>query len=247
MQRLGKFSLTGDDKSHEREDNKMMSKVITIDGPAGAGKSTVSKAVAAKLQYVYLDTGALYRALAYKALKNNINVGDADELAKLCSTTEVALKNLDGKLTVYVDGENIDHKIRAEEVGLAASTISAFPVVREKLLFLQREAGARGGIVAEGRDMGSVVFPEAEFKFFLDADVEERIKRRHAEIVQKNGPAMRDAVTKAMQARDHQDSQREIAPLTAASDAVIIDSTFLDVSQVVEIILRRVLGRHDEG
>ena len=225
----------------------MMSKVITIDGPAGAGKSTVSKAVAAKLQYVYLDTGALYRALAYKALKNNINVGDADELAKLCSTTDVALKNLDGKLTVYVDGENIDHKIRAEEVGLAASTISAFPVVREKLLFLQREAGARGGIVAEGRDMGSVVFPESEFKFFLDADVEERIKRRHAEIVQKNGPAMRDAVTKAMQARDHQDSQREIAPLTAASDAVIIDSTFLDVSQVVEIIIRRVLGRHDEG
>ncbi len=185
--------------------------------------------------------------MAYKALKNNINVGDADELAKLCSTTEVALKNLDGKLTVYVDGENIDHKIRAEEVGLAASTISAFPVVREKLLSLQREAGARGCIVAEGRDMGSVVFPEAEFKFFLDADVEERIKRRHAEIVQKNGPAMRDAVTKAMQARDHQDSQREIAPLTAASDAVIIDSTFLDVSQVVEIILRRVLGRHDEG
>lgn len=224
-----------------------MRKVITIDGPAGAGKSTVSKAVAAKLQYVYLDTGALYRALAYKALKNNLNVRDADELAKLCSTTDVALKNLDGKLTVYVDGENIDHKIRAEDVGLAASTISAFPVVREKLLSLQREAGARGCIVAEGRDMGSVVFPEAEFKFFLDADLEERIQRRHAEIVQKNGPTMRDAVTKAMQARDHQDSRREIAPLTAASDAVIIDSTFLDVSQVVDIILRRVLGRHDEG
>jgi cytidylate kinase len=225
----------------------MMEKVITIDGPAGAGKSTVSKAVAAKLQYIYLDTGALYRALAYKALKNNINVRDANELAKLCSTTDIALKNLDGKLTVYVDGENIDNKIRTEEVGLGASTISAFPVVREKLLSLQREAGARGGIVAEGRDMGSVVFPEAEFKFFLDADVEERIQRRHAELVQMNGPAKRDAVTRDMQARDQQDSQRKIAPLTAASDAIIIDSTFLDVSQVVEMILKRVSGGHDRG
>jgi cytidylate kinase len=185
--------------------------------------------------------------LAHKALKNNINVRDADELAKLCSTTDIVLKNLDGKLTVYVDGENIDNKIRTEEVGLGASTISAFPVVREKLLSLQREAGARGGIVAEGRDMGSVVFPEAEFKFFLDADVEERIQRRHAEIVQKNGPAKRDAVTRDMQARDQQDSHRKIAPLTAASDAIIIDSTFLDVSQVVEIILRRVSGGHDRG
>ncbi len=124
-----------------------------------------------------------------KRLKNNIDVNDPDELAKLCSTTDVTLKNLDGKMTVYVDGEDVGDKIRTEEVGLAASTISAFPVVREKLLSLQREAGARGGIVAEGRDMGSVVFPEADFKFFLDANIEERIRRRHAELVQKNGPA----------------------------------------------------------
>lgn len=220
-----------------------MGKVITIDGPAGAGKSSVSQAVAAKLNYLYLDTGALYRALAYKALKNEIDVNDPDNLSELCSATKVTLKNLNGKMTVFVDGENVDDKIRTEEVGLTASTLSAYPVVRKKLLFLQREAGARGGIVAEGRDMGSVVFPDADFKFFLDANIEERIRRRHDELIQKNKPSARDAISRDMKARDHQDSQREIAPLTAAPDAMIIDSTSLDVSQVVEIILKRVSGR----
>jgi len=222
-----------------------MEKVITIDGPAGAGKSTVSKALAAKLQYIYLDTGALYRALAYKALVNKVDANNSDELAKLCSTTDVTMKNLDGNMTVYVDGENVGDKIRTEEVGLAASNISAFPVVREKLLSLQREAGARGGIVAEGRDMGSVVFPDAECKFFLDANVEERIERRRAELVQKNGQAGLTEISRDMQARDHQDSQRKIAPLTVAPDAIVIDSSHLDVSQVVEIILKRVSGGHD--
>lgn len=221
--------------------------MITIDGPAGAGKSTVSKAVAARLHYVYLDTGALYRALGYKALKNNIDMKSADELATLCSTTDVNLKNVDGKLNVYVDGENVDDKIRAEEVGLAASVISAFPIVREKLLSLQREAGARGGVVAEGRDMGSVVFPDAAFKFFLDADIHERIQRRHKELLQKNGQAGLEAVARDMQTRDQQDSKREIAPLSVAPDAVVIDSTHLDVSQVVEMILQHVSGEPDVG
>ncbi|MEE9911181.1 MAG: (d)CMP kinase [Deltaproteobacteria bacterium] len=220
----------------------MMEKVITIDGPAGAGKSTVSKALADRLQYLYLDTGALYRALAYKALKNKIDLNNPDELAILCSATNVALKNLNGRMTVFVDDENVGDKIRTEEVGLAASTISAFPVVRQKLLTLQREAGARGGIVAEGRDMGSVVFPDARFKFFLDANVEERIRRRHDELAEKNGSAALEAVSKDMQARDQQDSQRKIAPLTAAPDAIIIDSTHLDISQVVAAILRHVKG-----
>lgn len=222
-----------------------MEKVITIDGPAGAGKSTVSQAVAAKLNYLYLDTGALYRALAYKALKNEIDVNDPDDLSELCYATKVSLKNINGKMTVFVDGENVDDKIRAEEVGLAASALSAYPVVRKKLLFLQREAGARGGIVAEGRDMGSVVFPDADFKFFLDANIEERIRRRQEELIQKNKPRARDAVSRDMKARDQQDSKREIAPLTAAPDAIIIDSTALDVSQVVEIILNRVSGRSE--
>lgn len=242
---LGKFCLsivTGSEKSRGQI---KMKPVITIDGPAGAGKSTVSKALAERLQFVYLDTGALYRALAFKALKSKIDVNNPDELEQLCSTTDVILKNMNGAMTVFVDGEDIGDKIRTEEVGLTASTLSAFPVVREKLLDLQRKAGARGGIVAEGRDMGSIVFPDAEIKIFLDADVGERIRRRHEELVQKNRPAALSDISRDMRARDHQDSQRKIAPLMAAPGAIIIDSTSLDVSQVVEKILEHISGVND--
>lgn len=221
---------------------EMTKKVITIDGPAGSGKSTVSRALAAKLQYLYLDTGALYRALAYKALKNNLDMNRPGTLAEFCSTTEVTLKNVDGKMTVWVDGEDVGEKIRTEEVGLAASAISAFPVVREKLLSLQKEAGAGGGIVAEGRDMGSVVFPDADFKFYLDADLEERIRRRHDELASKNSAAERSEVSRDMKARDAQDTNRKIAPLAAAPDAVVIDSTSLTVSEVLGKILEHLPG-----
>jgi cytidylate kinase len=215
----------------------MTKKVITIDGPAGSGKSTVSRTLAAKLQYLYLDTGALYRALAYKALKNNIDMNHPGKLAEFCLTTDVTLKKVNGNVTVLVDGEDVGEKIRTEKVGLAASAISVFAVVREKLLSLQREAGEGGGIVAEGRDMGSVVFPNADFKFYLDADLEERIRRRHDELGSRSGAAERSAVSRDMKARDTQDSNRKIAPLAAAPDAVIIDSTSLTVSQVIQRIL----------
>jgi cytidylate kinase len=234
--------VTGSEKSGGQI---KMKPVITIDGPAGAGKSTVSKELAARLKFVYLDTGALYRALAYKALKSKIDVNDPDELERLCSTTDVILKNMNGAMTVFVDGEDVGDKIRTEEVGLAASTLSTFPAVREKLLHLQREAGARGGIVAEGRDMGSIVFPDAEIKIYLDADVGERIRRRHEELVQKNRPATLSDISRDMQARDHQDSQRKIAPLVASPGAIIIDSTSLDISQVVEKILEHISGVND--
>ena len=225
----------------------MTKKVITIDGPAGAGKSTVSKALADRLKYLYLDTGALYRALAFKALKKNIDVNHPGELAGLCSVTDVVLKNIDGKMTVWVDGEDVGEKIRTEEVGLAASTISAYAVVREKLLSLQREAGADGGIVAEGRDMGSVVFPDADFKFYLDADLEERIRRRCGELACRTGGAEPSSVSRDMRARDEQDTNRKIAPLAAAPDAVIIDSTSLTIPQVVEKILEHLSGASVSG
>jgi cytidylate kinase len=217
--------------------------VITIDGPAGAGKSTVSKIVAKRLGYLYLDTGALYRALAYKALKDKIILDDMDAINRLCSNTIISLNNIGGKIKVYVDGEDVGNKLRTEEIGLAASKISTFPVVRQRLLDLQREAGVRGGIVAEGRDMGSVVFPSADYKFFLDADLEERTRRRHNELLNKGNSAGIPAIRKDMLARDKQDSKREIAPLKPTSSSIIIDSTKLSIPEVVEKIIRYVSSK----
>ena len=211
--------------------------VITIDGPAGAGKSTVSKILAKKLNYIYLDTGALYRAIAYKALKLKISLDEVSTLADLCSKTTVVLKNNGGQMKVYVDGEDVEDKIRTEEVGLAASKISTFAVVREKLLNLQREAGIQGGIVAEGRDMGSVVFPHADYKFYLDAKLEERIKRRHKELSIKDSSVKYKSIQEDMLARDKQDKQRELAPLKAPDGAIIIDSDNLSIGKVVEKII----------
>jgi CMP/dCMP kinase len=217
--------------------------ILTIDGPAGAGKSTVSKALAKKLGYTYLDTGALYRALAYKTLKLKIVLDDIAALDILCSETSVVLKNIAGQMKVYLDGEDVGDKIRTEEVGLTASKISAFPIVRQCLLNLQREAAAQGGIVAEGRDMGSVVFPYADYKFYLDADFEERIKRRHKELLGKNNSSEIQAIQKDMLARDKRDSEREIAPLKPPDDAIIIDSTGLSIAEVVETIIREISNK----
>jgi cytidylate kinase len=211
--------------------------IITIDGPAGAGKSTVSRILAKNMNYIYLDTGALYRALAYKALKLKISLEDVSALTNLCSTTDVVLKNIDGQMKVFVDGKNVEEKIRTEEVSMAASKISTFIVVREKLLNLQRETGAQGSIVAEGRDMGSVVFPHADYKFYLDAQLDERIKRRYKELLDKCVSVEYQSIQKDMLARDKQDKQREIAPLKAPDDAVTIDSDNLTVEGVVDKII----------
>lgn len=214
--------------------------VITIDGPAGAGKSTVSKILANKLGYVYLDTGALYRALAYKALNLKIKFEDPFALKSLCYDTEVILKNIGGQMKVYVDGEDVEEKIRTEEVGLVASKISTFAVVREKLLDLQRKAGNQGGIVAEGRDMGSVVFTDADYKFYLDATLEERTKRRYKELLLKGISAEYKSIQKDMMERDKQDKQREIAPLKAPEGAIKIDSDNLSIEEVVQKIMSNI-------
>lgn len=211
--------------------------VITIDGPAGAGKSTISKILAKRLGYLYLNTGALYRGLAYKAIKSRISIDSTAALSELCSTTKVDLKNVNGRMRVYVDGEDVENRIRTEDVGLVASKISTFAVVREKLLDLQREAGSQGGIVAEGRDMGSVVFPDADYKFYLDATLAERTKRRHKELLLKGSTTEYLSIQNDMSIRDKQDQERAIAPLKPPEGSVIVDSDHLSIEDVAERIM----------
>ncbi|HET6461429.1 MAG TPA: (d)CMP kinase [Syntrophales bacterium] len=216
--------------------------IITIDGPAGAGKSTVSKALARKLSYIYLDTGALYRAFAYKVLKEGLLPSDKKGLADLCSRIEIYLENIDGNLNVFVDGENVTKMIRSEEVGLLASAVSAVPIVRERLLSIQREVGEKRGVVAEGRDMGTVVFPYADHKFYLDADVQERIRRRYNELLIGRNSADYKTIAADLIARDRQDQERDAAPLKASEDAFIIDSTRMSVAEVVEGVISIIEG-----
>lgn len=209
--------------------------VITIDGPAGAGKSTVSKALAAKLSYCCLDTGAFYRAFAYKAKQEGIKPDDDKSLAELGLNLRMQCRNMAGQWRLFLDGREVtDAMIRTEEISLLASAISARPCVRQVLLEIQREAGAAGGIVAEGRDMGTVVFPDADFKFFLDATAAERVKRRYKETGGGTVAADYEQIAKGILSRDKQDREREIAPLIPAADAIIIDSTNMAVKEVVD-------------
>jgi CMP/dCMP kinase len=210
--------------------------VITIDGPAGAGKSTISKLLAAHFSFFYLDTGALYRALAYR-LKCEGWDGTERRIADLCRLMKVGVKNEAGRFRVIVDGEDVSDKIRTEEIGLLASRISVIPLVRENLLSVQRTVAADGGVVAEGRDMGTVVFPHAEIKFFLDASVEERANRRYIELIGREQPVSLKEIVNDLIRRDRQDRERSVAPLAIPADAVVIDSSDKSVSQVTEIMI----------
>ena len=208
--------------------------IITVDGPAGAGKSTVSKTLAQLLSYIYLDTGALYRAVAYKLLVDNTAPDDEKALSELLMRISISLKNMNGTLNVFVNDENVTEKIRNEKIGLLASRFSAIASVRASLLSLQRNVGKRGGIVAEGRDMGTVVFPDADYKFYLEASVDVRARRRYNELCTRGSNVDYDEVKRDLIVRDRQDREREIAPLKAVDGATIIDSTHMTISTVVE-------------
>jgi len=211
--------------------------VVTIDGPAGAGKSTISRQLARRLCFLYLDTGALYRAVAYSLICKKYSGNDDKALAGICRNMGVVLKNMAGQLHVFVDGEDVTGKIRTEEIGIRASTLSAVPAVRETLLPIQRNMAADGGVVAEGRDMGTVVFPEAEVKFFLDASVKERARRRYLELIGRGESTSLEEVECDLIFRDRQDCERAVAPLRIAPDATIIDSTGKTIPQVIDIMM----------
>jgi cytidylate kinase len=217
--------------------------IITIDGPAGAGKSTVSKILALQLSYIYLDTGALYRAVAYTLLVEDIAPDNEKALSELLVRINISLKNMNGKLNVFVDDENVTEKIRNEEIGLLASRVSAIAVVRSSLFSIQRDVGIRGGIIAEGRDMGTVVFPEADYKFYLEASMDVRAGRRYNELRARGNKVEYQEVKRDLIVRDRQDQEREIAPLKAFDGAIMVDSTHMTISEVVEKMMSIIEGR----
>ncbi len=210
--------------------------LITIDGPAGAGKTTVSKMLAQKLGYGYLDTGALYRGVAYEALTAGITAEDERGLAGLCENLRLEFKA--GRLISR--GVDINDRIRSPEITMLASAVSARPMVRQALLDLQRTLGKRKAMVAEGRDMGTVVFPDADLKFFLDAAARQRARRRYEQYRGQSGQSL-EQIERDIRRRDANDSSRDIAPLRPAADAVIIDSTSMDARQVVEKMISYIL------
>jgi len=212
--------------------------VIAIDGPAGAGKSTVARRLAARLGYRFLDTGALYRAVTLAVLRAGIDPSDAGRVADLAGAAQIALDPRGTPPRVLLDGEDVSREIRGPAVTRAVSTVAANPAVRAAMVPFQRAFADEGGVVAEGRDIGTVVFPDAAMKFFLDADAAVRAARRALE----RGEADVASVEAEIRERDRKDTEREAAPLRAAPDAEVVDTTRLSAEEVVDLLERRVRG-----
>jgi len=217
--------------------------IVAIDGPSGAGKSTLAKRVAREFGFMYLDTGALYRALGLKVLRQGAEVADDARMAQLVEATDIDLTEQDGKLEVYLDGEEVSALIRTPEVSQIASRVSALKAVRRRLFELQRALARRGSVVAEGRDIGTVVFPEAEVKIFLDASVKERARRRSEELRAAGRPVDFEDTQREMEERDRRDRERALAPLRKAEDALTIDSSSLDAEAVAEWVIKEIRSR----
>lgn len=207
--------------------------VITVDGPSGAGKGTLCYALAEKLGFALLDSGAIYRVTALAALKSAVNLEDELALSDLAAGLDIAFIPQNGEVEIMLNGENVSSQIRTQEVADAASKVAVFPKVRSALLQLQQDFAQHNGLIADGRDMGTVVFPQAQVKLFLDASAEERAKRRYKQLQNKGINGNFDQILTEIKERDFRDRNREVAPLKPAEDALLLDSTELSIEQVI--------------
>lgn len=211
---------------------------IAIDGPAGAGKSTIARRVAKELSFIYVDTGAMYRAMALYLLRKEVNRDDTEQIGNICQDAEISIEYQNGEQIVLLNGENVNSYLRTEEVGNMASVSSAVPRVREKLLSLQRKLARDMSVVMDGRDIGTTILPDADVKIYLTASSLTRAKRRYLELQEKGTVCNLDEIQKDIEERDQRDMNREISPLRQAEDAVLVDSSDLTIQQVVDRILQ---------
>lgn len=212
---------------------------VAIDGPAGAGKSTIAKTAAKELGFIYVDTGALYRAVAYNAVKNGV-IDDEQGIISMLDDTKVELKYVEGVQSVYLNGEDVSGFIRTPEISMGASKVSAIPQVREFLLNLQREIAKTNNVIMDGRDIATVVLPDAEVKIFLFASPECRAERRYKELVEKGENVSFDDVLKDVNQRDYQDSHREIAPLKPSEESIMADTSELTLQESIDLIVNTI-------
>ena len=215
-----------------------MTKIITIDGPSGSGKGTVSRLLADKLSFQYLDSGALYRVLSIAATRRNVDTANKVELALIAEHMDVIFKtSAQGDFDILLEGENVTSDVRTETTGALASQLAAYPEVRDALMKRQRLFARGNGLVADGRDMGTVVFPAADLKIYLTASIDERAKRRHKELIEKGEDVSLRALAEQVKARDERDINREVSPLVAAEDAVELDTSNMSALEVLDKVL----------
>lgn len=215
-----------------------MSYQIAIDGPAGAGKSTIAKKLARKLNFIYVDTGAMYRAIALFLIRKGIHAADSSAVEAACQEVEVEISYRDGEQQVLLNKENVTGLIRTEEVGNMTSAVSVYPAVRRKLLHLQRALAAKADVIMDGRDIGTCVLPQADLKIYLTASVKARADRRYKELLEKGQKPVLAEIARDIEERDYRDMNREISPLKQAEDAVYLDSSDMGIEEVIEAILK---------
>ncbi|TCP91209.1 cytidylate kinase [Cricetibacter osteomyelitidis] len=224
-----------------------MSVIITVDGPSGAGKGTLCYALAEKLGFELLDSGAIYRVTGLAALKHGVALDDEETLAEIASKLDLQFVPRNGEVQVLLNGEDVSKQIRTQETANAASKVAVFPLVRTALLQRQRDFAGEKGLIADGRDMGTVVFPEAQVKLFLDASAEERAKRRYKQLQEKGIDGNFDGILAEIKERDFRDRNRAVAPLKPADDALLLDSTALGIAEVIEKALNFIHNKLDLG